>query len=472
MNRLRLGALMAVVISAASVSFADTSPGELEPATGSWRAYRGSGFSTFVCSAKSESAAKACAAQDAEARKTTTRYQIRYPNRYLTVTYTAGAPACTTPQPADERRSHPCPTGTTGAWPQTASYSKGEYPNCWILGPYLPTTAPADACMPVTPPDPPPGSGFVADAGFAVAVAGEVLTVTSSSMNFGAHPNWNTRALKWRGAQYLNPLMLDFEDGVLTKNGVSYTGNTTIPLSKQWAIDTAKKPAGRTRSARHFFGGDERGALEYRLPAITGTFYAAVKYRLGANRQSGKFFRVYGQNSKNIYFSTGCDNRTIRGAQEGMTGSTWWGGGPAFDTDTWHTVEFIVTEKDLRVRVYIDGVEALNQAWIRTPFLSTSNSIDIGHMIDEPGAGRCGGHPSYNSDEGWADVFYDLTDARFMLCPGATWATRGKCEVQLPVSWASNRAEVGLNVGELGSVSGRYLYFATAAGGTRIGRGQ
>lgn len=71
---------------------AATTVGNPEPASGTWRVYRGSGFTTFVCQAASEEAAKACAAQDAQTRATSTRYQIRYPNRYLTITYSPDAP--------------------------------------------------------------------------------------------------------------------------------------------------------------------------------------------------------------------------------------------------------------------------------------------------------------------------------------------------------------------------------------------
>lgn len=80
-----LGVMLAVPAYAATF-------GELEPAAGTWRVYRGSGFTTFVCQATSEAGAKSCAAADAEARRATTRYQIRYPNRYGTATYTPQAP--------------------------------------------------------------------------------------------------------------------------------------------------------------------------------------------------------------------------------------------------------------------------------------------------------------------------------------------------------------------------------------------
>lgn len=122
--------------------------GELEPASGTWRVYRGTSFSTYVCSAASEAAALDCASKDADARKTTARYQIRYPNRYVTVTYTL--PACTTPRPDSQTLPQPCPTGTTGTWTQTSSYTQAPYPTCWTAE-WLPASPPADACKAPTP---------------------------------------------------------------------------------------------------------------------------------------------------------------------------------------------------------------------------------------------------------------------------------------------------------------------------------
>lgn len=79
-------------------AYAATSIGELEPTTGTWRVYRGSNFDILVCSNSSETAALQCAAADAERRATSTRYQIRYPNRYVRVTYSAPPP----PPPAEQ----------------------------------------------------------------------------------------------------------------------------------------------------------------------------------------------------------------------------------------------------------------------------------------------------------------------------------------------------------------------------------
>lgn len=63
------------------------------------------------------------------------------------------APVCP-PQPADETRAGVCPTGTSGTWTQTQTYSSAPSPTCWIGSGFLPIEPPAGAC--VAPPPPPP----------------------------------------------------------------------------------------------------------------------------------------------------------------------------------------------------------------------------------------------------------------------------------------------------------------------------
>ena len=134
-------------------AYATTSVGNLEPTTGTWRAYRGSTFTTLVCSNSSEAAMLACVAADAERRGATTRYQLRYPNRYVTVTYTAPTPTCPA-LPATETRTATCPSGTTGTYQQTRSYTAAPYPTCSTAGAWAPTTPPSGVCAPVPPPEP------------------------------------------------------------------------------------------------------------------------------------------------------------------------------------------------------------------------------------------------------------------------------------------------------------------------------
>lgn len=68
-------------------------------------------------------------------------------------------PTCTAPKPADETRTEQCPSGQTGSWTQTRSYSAAAYPTCWAAGAWSPASAPAGACVGTPPPPPPPPSG-------------------------------------------------------------------------------------------------------------------------------------------------------------------------------------------------------------------------------------------------------------------------------------------------------------------------
>ncbi len=85
--RLSFTAAVVAVGLCALVAGAATTVGSLEPTTGTWRAYRGADFTTLVCSNSSEAAMLTCISADAERRATSTRYQLRYPTRYVTVTY-------------------------------------------------------------------------------------------------------------------------------------------------------------------------------------------------------------------------------------------------------------------------------------------------------------------------------------------------------------------------------------------------
>lgn len=85
-------AVVAVGLCLSAAGIASTTVGSLQATTGTWRVYRGSGFTMPVCTASSEADAITCAAADAERRAATTRYQIRYPHRYVTITYAAAPP--------------------------------------------------------------------------------------------------------------------------------------------------------------------------------------------------------------------------------------------------------------------------------------------------------------------------------------------------------------------------------------------
>lgn len=72
------------------------------------------------------------------------------------ITARVTAPAPCPAKPADETRTQACPSGTTGSWTQAMAYTSAPAPTCWVAGEWLPTTAPAGACVAPPPPPPPP----------------------------------------------------------------------------------------------------------------------------------------------------------------------------------------------------------------------------------------------------------------------------------------------------------------------------
>lgn len=62
------------------------------------------------------------------------------------------------------------------------------------------------------------------------------------------------------------------------------------------------------------------------------------------------------------------------------------------------------------------------------------------------------------------DIYVDNTLARVEICPGPQWNGRGRCEIQLPVEWASEQITVQLNQGALPSGSDSYLFVIADSG--------
>jgi len=64
--------------------------------------------------------------------------------------------------PATETRTQTCPTGTTGTWSQTRSYTAAPYPTCSVAGEWLPGSPLPGVCT-ATPPPPTGGDRLVGD---------------------------------------------------------------------------------------------------------------------------------------------------------------------------------------------------------------------------------------------------------------------------------------------------------------------
>lgn len=66
----------------------------------------------------------------------------------------------------------------------------------------------------------------------------------------------------------------------------------------------------------------------------------------------------------------------------------------------------------------------------------------------------------------WFDDFYVQrgTVARVELCSGATWASRGKCEIQTPTAWGASSISTTVNTGSFAVGSTAYLYVIDSNG--------
>lgn len=66
----------------------------------------------------------------------------------------------------------------------------------------------------------------------------------------------------------------------------------------------------------------------------------------------------------------------------------------------------------------------------------------------------------------WLDDHYIQynTPARVELCSGSTWATRGKCEIQIPTAWGTSSITAAVNPGNFASGSTAYVYVVDSAG--------
>lgn len=310
-------------------------------------------------------------------------------------------------------------------------------------------------------------SGFAPEAGCTATgtpAHGQLFTLSCDS-GFGEHPDFSSDAsIAWQGHEHLGFRFKDFEDGVVQSDGFS------ISISpQQWSLESSACPANSTSCGKRVYLEDERGALEATQEDTTGKWYATFKLRASAELQSGKFFRIWG-NEKNFWFSTGCDDLSLRGAPEFMQGSTVWGSPDSLTPEVWHRVEIVADEAG-EVSTYIDGKLQWTEAWLTAPFGADGHTIDIGHMLDEPGAFRCAAHPTWDGATYYDDIFYDFTEARLEVSDAAEWDARQAFEVQLPVTWEDESVTIALNQGAHASLVGKYLFFVNAAGeAKRIGK--
>ncbi len=418
--------------------------------TGEWRVnlLKSGTTQSTVTGATQEAAWAAC--QSKIPAGTAGTYTCQTP-RYV-ATVTVDTPTCTTPQPSNESTTNVCPTGTTGSWTQTRSYSAAPYPTCWTAGAWTPSTAPAGACTtvvePPPPPPPPPSTSFTPDAGFALsgkAALGEVLTITGAG--FGAHADNNAYGGTWQGKRYLAFLVQDFSAGYAT-NGLRYGENT----GAKWEVVSMGCPSNTAKCARWYYGSSRQGELQISPKTNPDTLYSSFKLRVG--KLDAKIWRLWWSGG-DAYLSTGGTNNQVRGGN--TLADDVYGSANSFRSG-WNRVETIVYLKSpVSFTPYLNGVKQWSKPWPQNqPASLSGHTIDYGNLLE-------------SGNEAWfADLYLDFTLVRCELADGATWAARTKSEVQVPLTWSDTRVQIGYSPGEVGT---GYLYCFDAKGApTRIGK--
>jgi hypothetical protein len=104
---------------------------------GQWELYR-SGSTTLL----SKHATETDCVNAAKALNITRTYNCK---TSTAVAVTSGTTTCPS-RPADESRSVSCPSGTTGNWTQTRTYTSAAYPTCWTASEWSPDSAPDGYC--------------------------------------------------------------------------------------------------------------------------------------------------------------------------------------------------------------------------------------------------------------------------------------------------------------------------------------
>jgi hypothetical protein len=331
------------------------------------------------------------------------------------------------------------------------------------------------------------GDGFTPQSGFtgtpaSTVATGNLITVTRSSGNFGTHNDDNPSNFTWRGNNHLLALAMDFEDGDLSKNAVQpdpdWSGDS------KWLVSTTIHPANLARSAHRFYNGAEQGGLQFTPSTSPGYIYSTFKFYMDASCQGGKIYRIYsGNGGDNVYWSTGCCNRTTRSTYEhngDATGTTY---NPStivyeFPDNTWTRVHLDIRPgTDGRVRASVNQTPVFSSNWITNTFQTAGHTTDLGHMLDAPNAGRCSppsadcNHDTWNANQYYADWFIDYAEVRFEVTDSAVYSSRTWAEMQIPTVWGTNATSVTLaiNCGEH-SCANAYLHFVSADVGTLIGQ--
>jgi hypothetical protein len=124
----------------------------------------------------------------------------------------------------------------------------------------------------------------------------------------------------------------------------------------------------------------------------------------------------------------------------------------------WIKYEFevkITDQSDGYLKAWDNGTLVINYTGHTDRYTGITKSIGLG------GYARAYGENTFRY---FADLYFDTTAQRVMICNGSSWAARGLCEVQIPSAWLTTSAAITVNQGSFGDGSTAYLYVVDADG--------
>lgn len=137
------------------------------------------------------------------------------------------------------------------------------------------------------------------------------------------------------------------------------------------------------------------------------------------------------------------------------------GKAPASDASKWvkNEYEMVITNATGFgggfVRIYDNGVLGVNYVGRTDNMAGTSRVFGVGGYSRDYG--------SADNRRFWAGVYIDTTLARVVLCEGSSYATRGRCEPQIPSAWSASSISVSVNAGRFADSATAYLYVCDSA---------
>lgn len=246
--------------------------------------------------------------------------------------------------------------------------------------------------------------------------------------------------------------------------------NSTYQGQAQFGVDS---------STKGFSGGTDQ----------YGPWFVSYHFRLDPNWVWGraaseaflgnvKFFRIWtsGDGSDDYVAAFHTFARTAE-SDEVITGTEYCPGGNSdfdyvwqnFTADvtngSWHRIDLEYRESSASnsangvAKIYFDGKLISSQTSLvtRCTGASTPKRVSLAGLYNSWGDGG----PYYYWQD---DTYIDNSWARVELCPGSTWATRGKCELQPPTSWGDTSISLTLNQGSFDANATAYLYVVDSTG--------